>query len=219
MLAVWSHGAVCFATGAHLFLALHWLCAGGGGRSAWRAARLARLAGVCALPFAALAGGMLFAYVAGTGVRWVDWYGNALGGGDDVFWVLFSPEDRTRKHQILFLGAEHLVGQANVWLRAFPLFPLLPLAVAQILRVGARRAELGFLLAGLAGLLLLGVLFNPDLGARRDFDLLAMWAVPAGYVVALWWEACFGPRQRELLAAAVAAATFAFLLVPELRFP
>jgi hypothetical protein len=219
MLAVWSHGAACFATGAHLFLTLHWLFADGAGRSPWTAARLAQLAGVCALPFAALAGGMLFAYVAGTGVRWVDWYGNALGGGDGVFWVLFSPEGRTREHQLLFLGPEHLVAQANVWLRAFPLFSLLPVAVGQVLRVRARRAELAFLLAGLAGLLLLGLLFNPDLGAQRDFDLLALWAVPAGYVVALWWDACFGPRQREVLAAGVAAATFAFVLAPELRFP
>jgi hypothetical protein len=217
MLAVGSHGVACFASGAHALLCLHWFFARGPGEPAqWTARRVGQLVAVALLPFAALAAAFVWTYHFGTGGRW-KWYGNALGGADREFFVVFSDVPRRFHYQIRFGSREYLIGLLNVLLFACPLLLVLPAAIWQTLR--SRRRPALFLLAGFAGLFLITLFFNPDLGYRGDFDLLALCAVPASMLIALWWEAHFSSRQRWLLALGVAAASFVFLVTPSLRFP
>ena len=217
MLAVGSHGVACFVTGAHALLCLHWFFAREPGEHApWTAQRLGQLVAVGLLPFTVLAAAFAWTYHFGSGARW-EWYGNALGGPDKEFWVAFSDTATRRPHQILFGSAQYRTGLLNVLLFACPLLLVLPAAIWQTLH--SRRRPALFLLAGFAGLFLITLFFNPDLGYRRDFDLLAVFAVPASMLIALWWDAHFSSRQRWLLALGIAAASFAFLVTPSLRFP
>ncbi len=48
---------------------------------------------------------------------------------------------------------------------------------------------------------------------------MAICAVPASMLIALWWDAHFSSRQRWLLALGIAAASFVFLVTPSLSFP
>ena len=112
---------------------------------------------------------------------------------------------------------EQLRGLANVALHVFPLLLVTPIAVTCGWR--ARPREAAFLVAAFAGLLGLSFTFHPDLGFRRDADLLGMYALPGALLVALWWDAKFTPRQRAWCSVVIAAASFAFLVAPALRFP
>ena len=100
---------------------------------------------------------------------------------------------------------------------ACPLLLVLPLALRDLWR--SRRDELAFLTAALGGLLLFSLVWNADLGMQRDFDLMAVFAVPAYLIVALWIDARFTTVQAKLVALAAAFATFVFRLVPFLGFP
>jgi hypothetical protein len=217
MLAAGSHGVACFVTGAHALLCLHWFFAREPGEpTPWTARRVGQLFAVALLPFAVLAAAMAWSYHFGLGTKG-RWYGNALGGPDKDFWVAFSDTATRPRHQILFGSAEYRIGLLNVLLFACPLLLVLPAAIWQTLR--SRRRPALFLLAGFAGLFLITLFFNPDLGYRGDFDLLAVFAVPASMLIALWWDAHFSSRQRWLLALSIAAASFVFLVTPSLRFP
>ena len=217
MLAVGSHGVACFATGAHALLCLHWFFAREPGEATpWTAQRVGQLVAVALLPFAVLAAAFASSYHFGTTGRW-KWYGNALGGADKEFFVVFSDAARRFRYQIQFGSREYRIGLLNVLLFACPLILVLPAAIWHTLR--SRRRPALFLIAGFAGLFLLTLFFNPDLGYRGDFDLLALCAVPASMLIALWWDAHFSSRQRWLLALSIAAASFAFLVTPSLRFP
>jgi hypothetical protein len=214
---VGSHGVACFVTGAHALLCLHWFFAHQPGEhSPWTAQRVGQLVVVALLPFAVLSAAFAWSYHFGTGDRW-KWYGNALGGGDKQFFVLFSDTATRRRHQILFASPEYRTGLLNTLLFACPLLLVLPAAIWQTLR--SRRRPALFLLAGFAGVFLITLFFNPDLGYWRDFNLLAVFAVPASMLIALWWDAHFSSRQRWLLTLGIAAASFAFLVAPSLRFP
>ena len=219
MFAVWSHGSACFVTGAHAFLCLHWFRAKHDAESPWRAARLAQLGTLCLLPFSALAATLLYSYVFGPGRPNLTWYGNVMGGVDGVLFVPFSSEaQHSPRHQV-FGSASYWISRLNLVLFACPLLMLAPLAAAQSLR--ARRPETLFLCAGLAGLLLLALLFSPIVpgGVLADFDVMAGFAVPATLLVALWWDARFSAPQRELLHLSCAVAAFSFLMLLRIRFP
>jgi len=222
MLAVGSHGVMCFVTGAHALLCLHWFFAREPGEhTPWSAQRVAQVIGVGLLPFTVLVAAFVWTYHFGSiGNRY--WYGNALGGPDKDFWVAYSdaaikPGHRAWFKEYVFGSREYLTGLLNVLLFACPLLFALPAAIWHTL-CSQRRPAL-FLLAGFAGLFLITLFFNPDLGYRSDFDLLAVFAVPASMLIALWWDARFSSRQRWLLALSIAAASFVFLVTPNLRFP
>jgi hypothetical protein len=222
MLAVGSHGVACFVTGAHALLCLHWFFAREPGEhTPWTAQRLGQLVAVALLPFVLIGAAFVWTYHFGLGTKadWYKgaWYGNALGGPDKDFFVAFSDTATGPRHQIRFGSREYLIGLLNVLLFACPLLLVLPAAIRQTLR--SRRRPALFLLAGFAGLFLITLFFHPDLGYRRDFDLLALCAVPASMLIALWWDAHFSSRQRWLLALGIAASSFVFLVTPTLRFP
>jgi hypothetical protein len=214
MAALFAHGVACFATGAQAALIATWLRRPGA--AARRGRRLAVAALLAALPFAALAAALLGARWFGTGLGASPWYGNALGGGGGQ-WVWFSPGVSHVDVQYLFLDARHRRDLLNLVLFACPLLLVVPFAVADLARSQTR--ELAFLGSALAGLLLFALFWNADLGMRRDRDLMALFALPTGLIVALWLEARFTPDQARRSALATACATFAFRLVPFLRFP
>jgi hypothetical protein len=222
MLAVGCHGVVCLVTGAHALLCLHWFFAREPGEPApWTARRVGQLVAIALLPFAVLAASFAWSYHFGLGTKG-RWYGNALGGPDKDFFVAFSdtatgPGHRVGFNQFRFGNREYLTGLLNVLFFGCPLLLVLPAAIWQTLR--SRRRPVLFLLAGFAGLFLITLFFNPDLGYRGDFDLLAFCAVPASMLIALWWDARFSSRQRWLLALSIAAASFVFLVTPRLGFP
>ena len=143
-------------------------------------------------------------------------YGNALGGGGGQ-WVAFSERVSHVDVQYIFLDARHRVDLANLVLMACPLLLVLPLALRDLW--SSHRDELAFLTAALGGLLLFSLFWNADLGMQRDFDLMAVFAVPAYLIVALWIDARFTPVHAKLAALTAAAATFVFRLVPFLSFP
>lgn len=220
MFAIWAHGSACFVAGGHAFLCLRWFF---GSRpddeGLFQPVRLGQMALVCLLPFVALAATLGVAYVFGTGLRRSPWYGNALGGPDEIFSIAWSEARQVKPAQYVFGSARYLIDQLNLALFACPLLLLLPSALVWSRR--DRPAQALFLLLGFVGLLLFSLVFNPADrgGVRTDFDLMAGYAVPATLIVWLGWNAKFGNRQREALALAVAAATFVFLLVPVLCFP
>ena len=222
MLAVGSHGVACFVTGAHALLCLHWFFAREPGEPPpWTARRVGQLVAVALLPFAVLVTALAWSYHLGLGIKG-RWYGNALGGPDKDFFVAFSdtvtgPRHKVRFNQFRFGSQEYGTGLLNVLFFACPLLLVLPAAIWHTLR--SRRLPALFLLAGFAGLLLITLFFNPDLGHRVDFDLLAICTVPASMLIALWWDAHFSNRQRWLLALSIAAASFVFLVTPRLGFP
>ena len=216
MLAVWSHGVACFATGAHAVLCLQWFFAAPA--SARRQpARLAQLLLVALLPFLALGLTMLAAYQFGTGLPRSPWFGNALGGSDRERWVAFSAAQHGWRRPFRFGEPEYLAAQANLLLFACPLLLALPLAISRTL--AGRGRPLLFLLGAFCGLFGFALFYNPDLGMRQDMDLMGMYALPAGLIVALWWDARFSPGQQRLSAVWIATATAGFLLAPALRFP
>ena len=105
MLAVGSHGVACFASGAHALLCLHWFFTREPGESTpWTARRLGQLAAVGLLPFAIIAAAFAWSYQFGTGGRW-KWYGNALGGADKEFFVIFS--ETARRSERIRSFADH----------------------------------------------------------------------------------------------------------------
>jgi hypothetical protein len=220
MFAVWSHGSACFVTGAHAFLCLRWfLQRPGAARSPWQPRRLLRLGLLCLIPFSALGATLGYAYLFGTGTSRFAWYGNVMGGADRILFVAFSREAQRSAAHFVFGSPRHWISLLNLLLFACPLLLVVPVAIAQSLRV--RQPETVFLAAGLGGLSLLALIFNPAvlLGVRGDFDIMAGFAVPATLLVALWWDARFSARQREVLHLACAVASFSFLLTLRIRFP
>lgn len=221
MLAVGSHGVVCFVTGAHAILCLHWFFAPRSGAPLpWMPRRVAELIGVALLPFLVLTAAFAWAYHFPA--SWGFWYGNALGGSDNDLFVAFSERatgvyGRIRLNQFRFGSWAYTTGLLNVFLFACPLLLVLPLALWHTLQFRFRSAL--FLLAGFAGLLLLSLFWNPDLGHRDDYDLLALVALPATLLIALWWDSQFGGRQRWIVALGAVTSSFVFLVAPRLQFP
>ncbi len=220
MFAVWAHGSVCFVTGAHAFLCLHWFWRlPDDARSPWRPPRLLRLGLVCLIPFCAFGATLWVAYVFGTGMPRFAWYGNLAGGADRILFIALSPETQRSAGHFVFGSPRYWISHLNLLLFACPLLLVVPFAIAQSLRV--RRRETLFLGAGLGGLLLLALIFNPTVfgGVRGDFDIMSSFAIPATLLVALWWDARFSDRQRKALHLAAAVASFSFLLLLRIRFP
>jgi hypothetical protein len=54
---------------------------------------------------------------------------------------------------------------------------------------------------------------------RRDLDLMAVFSLPAYALAALWIDARLPPGRARVALLAAASASFAFRLVPFLRFP
>jgi hypothetical protein len=220
MFAVWSHGSACFVTGAHALLCLDWFFRlPDDARSPWQPPRLLRLGLVCLLPFSALGATLLYAYIFGTGMPRFAWYGNFKGGADRILFIAFSREAQRSAAHFVFGSPRYWISHLNLLLFVCPLLFVVPFAMAQSLR--ARQQETLFLGAGLGGLLLLALIFNPAVvgGVRGDFDIMAGFAVPATLLVALWWDARFSDRQREVLHLATAVASFSFLVMLRIRFP
>ena len=76
-----------------------------------------------------------------------------------------------------------------------------------------------FLGASIAGLLILACFFNADFGMQWDFDVLAMFALPATLLLALWWNDRLSPRAFTALSIAVASTAFTYMVTPYLIFP
>jgi len=231
MLAVWTHGMALFSTGAHAVLVLFWL-SGRMGRSAPGAddssstgaenptrrvdrKTVLQAAALCIVPFSALAVTMLGAYIFGTGLAESPWYGNARGGSDRVLWVAIGEPNSPMQYR--FMGLRHLVDLVNLWMRSSPLAIVAPVAVFDLWR--ARRPEMLFLSAGLIGLVGFSLVWNADLGIRRDYDLMAMFGIPSQVLALYWIHERLEPRHRVITMVAISVASFACLLSPLLDFP
>ena len=212
MFAVATHGMVCFLTGAHALLIGCWLFrqrqAGPRQTGGPRLAILVALQ--CLLPFALLGILVFYSRYFASPNPHSAWFGNLLGGGDHSRWVRFFTRDYL--HEYVFLGRRHLVDLFNLVLMACPLLFLVPKAIKDLWP--AKIWEVAFLGAGLAGLLIFVLFWNADWGIRRDFDLFAMFALPAQMIIALWWGRRLEPRYQLPLALAVAFTTFVFALLP-----
>jgi hypothetical protein len=217
LVALWTHGVACFATGAHAVLMLCWWRSSQAVRTVLSPQRRAMLAVLLALlPFAALAATFAFAYAFGTGLATSPWYGNALGGGGGQ-WVFLSEATKPPGAQYALLNRRHVEDLATLVLLACPLLLVVPVAARELLR--DRRQPLAFLAAALAGLLLFSLFWYADYGMQRDYDLMAMFTVPAHLIVALWLDARFGPRQRGVIVLASICSAFACRVAPFLHFP
>jgi hypothetical protein len=208
----------CFATGAHAALILRWLFRRDRGetRRLPSLPRAVAATGLALLPFVALGGTMAWAYQFGSGLAASPWYGNALGGGGGQ-WIAFSHTVSHVDVQYVFLDSRYLADLANLLLFACPLLVLVPTVARRL--APTRAPELVFLGSALGGLLLFSLLWNADLGMQRDFDLMAMFSVPAHLILALWLDARFSAGGQQLAALLTASAVFAFRLAPLLIFP
>jgi hypothetical protein len=172
-------------------------------------------AALCVLPFIPLALTVLAAFIFGSGLERSPWYGNALGGADHSRWVAFG--HKRLRTDYLFMEQRHVADLMNLILSACPMFFALPIAIVDGL--ARRRAEALFLLSGLLGLVLFICFWNADAGMRSDYDLFALFALPAYFLIALWWEETLNQRARTALALAAAGIAFAFGLAPNIQFP
>lgn len=221
-LALWTHGMVCFGTGAHAALIAIWIL----GRPQSEATSSPRsksgLASATAtstalalalLPFLPLAASILYAKVHGSGLAGIDPLANCLGGADRIRWIAFS-YPRT-VHQYVFLSTAYWMDIANLVFAACPVLPISILAAITLIR---RKSPEGiFLAAGLAGLVLFSMTWNADLSMRGDFDLMAMFALPAYALLALAWEEWLPARKQRILAAALISAALGFSILPSIR--
>jgi hypothetical protein len=197
-LAVWSHGMVLWATGAHLVLVLTWL-----GRlpAGSRLAAVPRFIAVSAIPFSLLGATLLYARSFGTGLETSAWYGNANGGTGGMF-VAFSGEDHTMRELWRWglYSRDHLLGILYLTVRLAPAALLIPL-------VFRRGRESTFLLAALLGGLLLVTVWNLDFGFYRD-EKFALYGVPAHFY--LLWRFARHRRFIWLVPAGTLALAYAF---------
>jgi hypothetical protein len=174
-----------------------------------------KTAALCALPFIFLAGTMLMAFFFGSGLEISPWYGNALGGSDKIRWVALSqPQSELQYRLFNFWHTRDLI---SLWILSSPLLALAPLALIELRR--RRRAETLFLASGLAGLMFFTLFWNADYGMQSDYDLMAMFGVPAQILAALWWDERLDRGRQLLVVGAAAAATFGCSIVPMLHFP
>lgn len=213
MAAVGAHGGPLFGMAGQALLVRRLLLRGAAARGGDDRAVLRALPSVlphALLPFAALGSAMLAAYLlrhrAQPTAEW-PWSGSALGGGDMRRWIWFStPPPDAMPIQYVFLSPDYLVNVAQLVLFAFPLAPLIPIAIRGLARM--RAPELPFLVAVLAGEMLLALFWNPDLGYDRDFDLLAYFPIPAAVLLLAWWNRALpgGPAGRWMLPASAVLA-------------
>ncbi len=223
MFAVWTHGMACFATGAQLSLLLIWFFRklDEDAPARWSVRRVALGLSLAALTFVPLGGTLLFAYLFGTGLPASPWQGNMGGGKDNWPWVSFS-EAGAATHplviaQYIFFDKRYRSDLFNLILSACPLLFALPLALAQIAKFA--RTEILFVGSALAGLLLFTLFWNADLGMQFDFDLMAMFAVPAQLLAALWLERKLEAKSQNFVCLVIAFTTFCFTLLPFINFP
>ncbi len=212
MLAVWSHGMVLFSTGAQATLVAIWFFRfkAETSRKSPDAARVWRALALCIAPFSLLAGTMLFARFAGTGLEQSPWYGNARGGPDNRLWIDFTPSgDQTR---YLFLEYFYIRDVLNLWLTSAPLLAIAPLALIDLFF--RRRPEAVYLGAALGGLLLFSMTWNADFSIFWDFDLMAMFGVPAQILALLWWDERLGRGPAMFLAWIIGAVNLTLYFMP-----
>jgi tetratricopeptide (TPR) repeat protein len=113
-------------------------------------------------------------------------------------------------------SARHLLAFLNLQLLLVPI--ALPLAIAGLIRVGIRKLwsrpwEFSLALAS-AGYFAAQFLFDPYLGAPRDWDTLATGAFPVAFLAArLLPDVLESVRARALLIGLAAAHSLAFVLV------
>jgi hypothetical protein len=222
-LAVWTHGAALFATGAQATLILIWLLTWPAEPGVGKVRRWLTAAVLAASPFVLLGGTLWWAYRFGTGLDEAPWMGTAKGGIFHRTWVVFEGQDQIlnlpgqRFEQYVFLGHDYLRGLVNVILWICPGLVLVPIAAWRLART--RRPDVIFLVGALLGLLVLTVFWNPDNGHEGDIRYLAIFAIPAGLLLTLWLSNALDDRRWKVLAALSASAAFAFEIVPYLRFP
>ena len=213
-----------FATGAQAALVALWFWGwpAEGGRA--KPMRLLTAAGLSLAPFVLLGATLWWARTFGTGLGEAPWMGTAAGGIFHRTWILFSGQDQIlnlasgeRFEEYLFLGHDYDWGRLNLFLWMCPGLVLIPMATWQLAR--SRAKEVAFLLSAMVGLLLLTLFWNPDNGHEGDMRLLSLFAVPAYLLLLLWLARVLDGRRLKLLVTLGVSATFAFTLVPYLRFP
>jgi hypothetical protein len=111
----------------------------------------------------------------------------------------------------------HVRDLVNLLLSAAPVAILTPLAAFDLYRTRGR--ELVFLGSGFLGLVGFSILWNSDYGRQWDLDLMAMFALPAMMMVAMWWHDRLSPRAFAALAFSTAITAFFTTVVPYVRFP
>jgi tetratricopeptide (TPR) repeat protein len=126
---------------------------------------------------------------------------------------LWSGEPHSRPHTLL--SAVHIVDVINGQLLAFPIG--LPLCLLVLAGVGARvwwsDPAAAFLGAASAGFLAFSTLFNPEIGAFRDWDLSSISAVPLA-TLAAYLLARHVPQSAQGAAGWIATAVALFHLFP-----
>ncbi|MGI8905428.1 MAG: hypothetical protein ACR2IE_02930 [Candidatus Sumerlaeaceae bacterium] len=170
-LAIWSHGAICFLTAAHLVLAALWFMRTHNIKQVEVFAAL-QLFALCIAPFMPLVLTMAAAYILKLPGPW---FGNALGGGDLGMFVDFTGHPTGSQHTIW--SRTYWLNIANLIVYACPVLPVVLYAATTGTR--AKDPATCFLTAGFLGMLALALTWNPDIGYIKDFDLLAGFAIPA----------------------------------------
>lgn len=215
-LTVASHGMACFVTAAQLVLLHAYL---GRQRDGVELRHVFATFGCAALPFTLLAGGFVYAYAHPELTHGAVWYTNATGGGDASVFVA-APWARSVdwsgwSHYYVALEPLHLHALANLVLAACPWLLMAGFFAA------TTRARLPmqtrFLGLALAGLLLFDLSWNADWGMEHDFDLFALFALPATLFGLLYVGERFSVRQQRLLAWLVVPAVLAYSIAPLLE--
>jgi tetratricopeptide (TPR) repeat protein len=139
--------------------------------------------------------------------------GLALTLSDDRF--SFTPLWPIPKFPYSLFSLEHIADATNTLLLAAPL--LLGTCVLWFIRRDLRHSlapsEVLIILIGLA-LALLSVWIDPGLGAARDWDLLALYGVPASFGAGLVLTKLFPGRTDHFRMCGLSLATIALVSVP-----
>jgi hypothetical protein len=213
-LAIWSHGAMCFASGGYAVVLIWWLF--GLNRSSdtvRKRLRFSRIAGAVVLsilPFSLLLGTLTVAALWGTGLPESGLASNLFGGfGGGV--VALSQTGNPYRYSIF--SVRYLRDILNLMLSVCPMLMVAPMAFFAVGRRHKRTAL--YLGATLGGSLVLTLFWNADLGIQNDLDLLSPFAMSVSVVTALWLgrDGQFGMRGA-FAAFALAVTAFVFMVLP-----
>ncbi|HIQ04863.1 MAG TPA: hypothetical protein EYH31_04105 [Anaerolineae bacterium] len=133
-------------------------------------------------------------------------------GGGDHRWLVPLFHTTTRwEHYTLFSRA-HLLDILNEQLLTAPFtLPIIGMVVGLAWkRIDWRDAELWLLVTAGGGYLLLTLLWNPDYGGRRDWDLFAPASIPLT-LLAVWLLVRTLPDREQLRRAGLAAVVTSFI--------
>lgn len=204
-LAIWTHAAICFASGAHAVLVGYWFFRLPTGRRRW-GVRFGMGLISALLVFIPLVASLAWAYCFGSGLSESPWFGNALGGFDRRLFT--NPAEIS--------GAGFWTERLNLLWMAYPSLPLVVPAIASGIR--ARSVETAVLAASLFGCMVLALFWGADLGVYNDFDLLSFLALPAHILVLTWLCEKLGPKELAVSVSSIALANICFGVAPYLGF-